>query len=198
MNVELRNSLQKRLAFVDAQLFIMRDTAGQMYPYTLFYEQRKVWGISDGDLQKLVQLFWGKNRLESTIDTQNRPARAKYLPLSPVNQRFNLVNGCRSARQRSVACQVRHGPRLTAFARRGLFFIDPQFALTDLIRYLVMKGVFGESLTLRNVYPCLDIRKIHSLAMKFSKTERSEKTLADYGFDIETIASEIDRVLRHP
>jgi hypothetical protein len=193
-NAELRCALQRRLSYVDAQLFVMRKEQ-QIYPYGLFYEQHRIWGIYESDVAKLVQLFWGKNRLESGVDQGNRPARPRSTGLSPLVQRSNFMNSRRNARQRSVICKIQPMPRVTAFTRPSLCFVDPRFIIMDAVRYIVMKAVFGESFSLRTVYPCMNVRKIRTLIARFSNYGKKEKNLCDYGIDLEAIRTEIRRTL---
>jgi hypothetical protein len=61
LNAHLRTRLMHLLSVVDAELFVLTLSASQ-YPYSVFYDQREVKGVSESEHRKLVQLFWCGNR----------------------------------------------------------------------------------------------------------------------------------------
>ena len=139
-----------------------------------------MWGVSGEETQKLVQLFWGKNRTETTREVEKGEKRAEKI--NKRAQRVCFVNGERSARQRCLALQALD-PAVrvkSMFLRPSVSAVDPKFVI-DAARFVVMNAVFGRSVQLRRVYPWINAPKMIAWTQQAVKGE--VRSLDELGVD---------------
>ena len=189
LNAELREGLKRRLAVVECE--IHTQEAKSESPF-LYYEEKPVWGVSCEEAQKLVQLFWGKNRTETTREVEKGEKRAEKITKRA--QRLCFVNGERSARQRCLALQtIDPAVRVKSmFLRPNVCAVDQKFVI-DTARFVVMNAVFGRSVQLRRVYPWINAPKMIAWTQQAVKGE--VRALAELGVDAEKLQQRIKAIL---
>jgi hypothetical protein len=114
-----------------------------------------------------------------------------------MSERSNFLNGARTARQRCLAGNAGQLP-LAMFKRISLSVIDYRFVIVDIVRYIVMSNVFSDSVSMRDVYPCMDVAKIRAMVKRILKMDFDGKSLADYGIDTVTLQRQITLALCRP
>ena len=193
LNKKIRDNLRRRLAVVDAEIFIAKSKAESPF---LYYKQTEIWGISNQEVQSLVQIFWGKNRVETNREIEKTGQRAEKL--SKLSQMTCFVNSFRTARQRCLMVQ-QNDPSIkvkSMFMRPSLTSLDLRFATIDAIRFIVMTSVFGKEIQIQRVYPGINVSKVTCFVQQALKRSESAKPLTEYGEDPDGIQQRITECLK--
>lgn len=154
-------------------------------------EQQNIWGVSNSELQKLVQMFWGKHLVETNRQVDRGTKRA--MKLTAAEQRICFINSNLSARQRCLILNAKGNPLSrvkSVFARPAMHHSDPAFSVIDLVRCHIMTSVFGKEISLRHVYPWMNTGKM-TLALQHLAKQPPTKTLEEIGIDADELQQKI-------
>ena len=185
LNAQLRNHLRKQLVVVECEISAQQARSDSSLMY---YEENIIWGVTPEEMQKLVQMFWGKNRTETNREVSKTEKRAEKLSKSA--QRTCFVNGMRTARQRCLAVQaIDPAVRVkTMFARPNLFSLDTKFSMIDATRLIVFNAVFEKNIPIRRLYPWINLPK---LSAWINGLQAVPRPLADFDIDADRLQQQI-------
>jgi hypothetical protein len=193
LNAVLKTRLMQRLSVIDAQLFALTNPSSQ-YPYAVIYDHREMKGISESEHRKLVHMFWGRTLVGTPGQRESRDRRSPSV-LSPLSRRSNFLNSARSLRQRCLVSR-RDTEKLRFFKHESLCQVDACFCVIEAVRFYVMTSVFGDSVSMRKIYPLMDLSRMR---LRFRDIEKSGRvnSLKECGINVEEMQQRISTVLRH-